>query len=65
MDRMLSALANSGVAPIRTQGARPVTPRNWGEAVAYVAKRDKCRLSDAGAVALAEFPQLHPAVKRG
>jgi ClpP class serine protease len=51
-----------GTEPVENTGGAPsAKPRNWAEAVAFIAKRDGCSASVAGRKACAEFPNLHPA----
>ncbi len=63
MKELRRALALSrGADPVENTGGAPNTrPRNWADAVAYIAKRDGCSASVAGRKACDEFPNLHPA----
>ena len=41
------------------------TPKDWNSALAFIAERDGCSLSEAGATAAKEYPHLHPVAARG
>ena len=53
----------NGTEPLANTGGADAgnLPRNWNEALAYVAKRDGVGTVKAGAIAAKEFRHLHPA----
>jgi hypothetical protein len=63
----MKATDNTRQATATAATAQPKadTPQNWNEAVAFVAKRDGITLSEAGAKAAKEYPELHPVNARG
>ncbi len=35
-------------------------PITWNEFCRYIARRDRCSMSEAGSKGLKEFPEIHP-----